>query len=169
MNIDAILSYKGRQVPLGVIARELGRDAVVEGSISRSGDRLRVSVQLLRADESRVWGQDYERPAADLFVIQGEIAGMIAEAIHLSMTPAERRTLTSAPIVQVQAQDAVVPPLPSGIGDAIMKAFGLPPSRRVGEIKRALEQAVEAGEVASHQESEVYIAFLRENASRFGI
>jgi serine/threonine protein kinase/tetratricopeptide (TPR) repeat protein len=100
------MSYKGKQVPLGVIARELGRDAVVEGSISRSGDRLRVSVQLLRADESRVWGQDYERPAADLFVIQGEIAGMIAEAIHLSMTPAERRTLTSAPIVQVQAQDA---------------------------------------------------------------
>ncbi|HTN82743.1 MAG TPA: metal-dependent phosphohydrolase, partial [Sorangium sp.] len=72
-------------------------------------------------------------------------------------------------VLEVQAQDAVVPPLPSGIGDAIMQAFGLPPSRRVGEIKRALEQAVESGEVASHQESDVYIAFLRENAGRFGL
>ncbi|XXT16353.1 HDIG domain-containing metalloprotein [Sorangium sp. So ce429] len=72
-------------------------------------------------------------------------------------------------VLQVQAQDAVVPPLPSGIGDAIMQSFGLPPSRRVGEIKRALEQAVESGEVTSHQESDVYIAFLRDNAGRFGL
>ncbi len=70
---------------------------------------------------------------------------------------------------QVQEQDAVVPPLPSGIGDAIMQAFGLPPSRRIGELKRALEEAVEAGEVTSHQEADVYIAFLREHAGRFGI
>jgi poly(A) polymerase len=72
-------------------------------------------------------------------------------------------------VLQVQAEDAVVPPLPSGIGDVIMHAFGLPPSRRIGEIKRALEEAVEAGEVASHQEADVYIAFLREHAARFGI
>ncbi|AUX24876.1 metal-dependent phosphohydrolase [Sorangium cellulosum] len=72
-------------------------------------------------------------------------------------------------VLQVQAEDAVVPPLPSGIGDAIMKAFGIPPSRRVGEIKRGLEEAVEAGEVPSHQDAEVYLAFLRENAARFGL
>ncbi|WP_437596714.1 HDIG domain-containing metalloprotein [Sorangium sp. So ce590] len=72
-------------------------------------------------------------------------------------------------VLHVQAEDAVVPPLPSGIGDAIMRAFGLPPSRRVGEVKRALEQAVEVGEVPSHQEADVYIAFLRDNAERFGI
>jgi poly(A) polymerase len=70
---------------------------------------------------------------------------------------------------QVQSEDAVVPPLPSGIGDAIMKSFGLPPSRRIGEIKRALEQAVESGEVPSHQDAEVYLAFLRDHPERFGI
>jgi poly(A) polymerase len=70
---------------------------------------------------------------------------------------------------EVQAEDAVVPPLPSGIGDAIMHSFGLPPSRRIGELKRALEQAVESGEVPSHQDSDVYIAFLREHAARFGL
>jgi poly(A) polymerase len=65
--------------------------------------------------------------------------------------------------------DAVVPPLPSGIGDEIMKAFGIPPSRRVGEVKKALEDAVDKGEVPSHQPAETYIAFLRENAARFGL
>lgn len=69
----------------------------------------------------------------------------------------------------VQAEDAVVPPLPGGVGDMIMAAFGIPPSRRIGELKKALEDAVLAGEVAPHQDSEVYVAFLRQNASRFGL
>jgi poly(A) polymerase len=72
-------------------------------------------------------------------------------------------------VLKIQEEDAIVPPLPSGIGDAIMKAFGIPPSRRIGELKRALEQAVEAGEVASHQDAETYIAFLRDHAARFGL
>jgi poly(A) polymerase len=66
-------------------------------------------------------------------------------------------------------QDAVVPPLPGGIGDAMMLAFGIPPSRRIGEMKRMLEAAVEAGEVAPHQGSEAYIEFIRQNAARFGL
>jgi poly(A) polymerase len=70
---------------------------------------------------------------------------------------------------QIQEMDAVVPPLPSGIGDEIMKAFGIPPSRRIGELKKALEEAVDTGEVPSHQGAEVYLAFLRENAARFGL
>jgi len=70
---------------------------------------------------------------------------------------------------KLQAEDAVVPPLPSGIGDAIMHSFGLSPSRKIGELKKALEDAVEAGEVAPREESEVYLAFLRENRERFGL
>ena len=70
---------------------------------------------------------------------------------------------------KVAELDAVVPPLPSGIGDEIMKVFGIPPSRRIGELKKALEDAIDTGEVPSHQEAEVYLAFLRENAERFGL
>jgi poly(A) polymerase len=66
-------------------------------------------------------------------------------------------------------EDARVPPLPTGIGDAIMQAFGLPPSRRVGEVKRALEEAVETGEIAPQQETDVYVEFIRANRERFGI
>ena len=51
----------------------------------------------------------------------------------------------------------------------MMKAFGIPPSRRIGDLKKALEECVEKGEVASHQPAEAYIAFLRENAARFGL
>jgi poly(A) polymerase len=74
-----------------------------------------------------------------------------------------------ARITQLAAEDAKQPPLPSGIGDAIMRAFGLAPSRQIGEIKRALERAVEAGEVAGHQESDAYVEFLRAHRERFGL
>jgi poly(A) polymerase len=66
-------------------------------------------------------------------------------------------------------EDALVPPLPSGIGDEIMRAFGLAPSRKVGDLKRELEGLVESGEVAPHQSAEEYIAFLRTNKERFGL
>jgi poly(A) polymerase len=70
---------------------------------------------------------------------------------------------------QIQEQDAVVPPLPSGVGNVIMEAFGLPPSRKIGEIKRVLEEAVDAGDVPSHQPAEVYVEFVKKNAARFGL
>jgi len=66
-------------------------------------------------------------------------------------------------------QDAVLPALPSGVGDAIMHAFQLPPSRLIGDIKRALTLAVEAGEIAPRLENEAYVAFAREHKARFGL
>jgi poly(A) polymerase len=70
-------------------------------------------------------------------------------------------------IGRLAAEDAREPPLPSGIGDAIMVAFGLPPSRKIGEIKRALEGAVEAGEIPRGQAIEVYLEILRANPDKF--
>jgi poly(A) polymerase len=72
-------------------------------------------------------------------------------------------------IGKLAAEDAKLPPLPSGIGDAVMKAFGLPPSRLVGEIKKQLEAAVAAGEIAERLENEAYIDFVAQNKSRFGL
>lgn len=72
-------------------------------------------------------------------------------------------------IDRLRAEDAIVPPLPSGIGDEMMRAFGLPPSRRIGELKKALEDAVDAGEIPAHQPAEVYLAFLRDRRERFGL
>jgi tetratricopeptide (TPR) repeat protein len=99
------MTYKRTTKPIAAIAGELKIDGVVEGSFSRSGDRVRITVSLLRANDAQVWGQSYERPAADLFKVQGEIATMIAEAIKLSLTAGQRKELIT-PSVQVQAQDA---------------------------------------------------------------
>ena len=62
-----------------------------------------------------------------------------------------------------------MPPLPGGVGDAIMKAFDLKPSRLIGDIKRALEAAIESGEIAGHQPSLAYVEFVAQNKSRFGL
>jgi poly(A) polymerase len=110
-----------------------------------------------------------------------EMGGCMEDLLHLSRADIttkrpekKRRGLRQihdlAERVRLLAEeDAVVPPLPGGIGDAMMLAFGIPPSKRIGEMKRALEAAVEAGEVAPHQGAEAYIEFIRQNAARFGL
>lgn len=70
---------------------------------------------------------------------------------------------------KIQEQDAVVPPLPSGIGDMIMQRFGIPPSRLIGDIKRALESEIDTGALISHQPIDFYIEHLIENAARYGL
>jgi poly(A) polymerase len=110
-----------------------------------------------------------------------EMGGCLEDVLHLSRADIttkrpekKRRGLRqihelSERVQQVVELDALVPPLPSGIGDAMMLAFGIPPSRKVGELKRALEQAVEAEEIPPHQGSEFYIEFVRANRERFGL
>jgi poly(A) polymerase len=72
-------------------------------------------------------------------------------------------------ISELAAEDAKQPPLPKGVGNELMVAFGLPPSRLVGEIKRALEAAVDAGEIEARQESGYYVEYVAENKKRFGL
>ncbi len=72
-------------------------------------------------------------------------------------------------IDDLAAEDAKLPPLPTGVGNEIMATFGIPPSKQLGDIKRALEAAVEAGEIPARQESGFYVEFLAENKARFGI
>lgn len=72
-------------------------------------------------------------------------------------------------ISRLAAEDAKQPPLPSGIGDELMRAFGIPPSRKLGEVKRALEQAVEAGEIDRGLPFEAYVELVRANKERFGL
>jgi poly(A) polymerase len=72
-------------------------------------------------------------------------------------------------ITELAAIDAKQPPLPTGLGTDLMSAFGIPPSKKLGDIKRALELAVEAGEIEERLESAAYIQFIAERKSRFGI
>jgi serine/threonine-protein kinase len=99
------MKYKGTNKSIPEISRELNIDGVVEGTFTRSGDRVRITVRLVRASDAHVWGQTYERSAADLFKVQGEIARMVAEAVKLSLTAEQQKELAT-PSVQAQAQDA---------------------------------------------------------------
>lgn len=72
-------------------------------------------------------------------------------------------------VAELVAEDAIVPPLPTGIGNDLMTVFGLAPSRLIGDIKRALESAVDQEELESHRESEYYVAFVAEHRGRFGL
>jgi poly(A) polymerase len=72
-------------------------------------------------------------------------------------------------IADLAEKDAVVPPLPSGVGNDIMAEFKLPPSRLIGDIKRALEAAIDSGEIESHRESAYYVNYVAERRERFGL
>jgi poly(A) polymerase len=72
-------------------------------------------------------------------------------------------------ITRLAAEDAVQPPLPSGIGDIVMKAFELRPSRQIGEIKKLLEAAIEAGEIEPRLPAEAYVELIAKDRARFGI
>ncbi len=71
-------------------------------------------------------------------------------------------------IAELAAEDAKQPPLPSGVGDEIMKAFAIPPSRLIGDIKRSLEAEIAAGTLEGHRESDFYVEYVRERREKYG-
>jgi poly(A) polymerase len=72
-------------------------------------------------------------------------------------------------IGKLAEEDARVPPLPTGIGDAIVEAFALKPSPKIGDIKRELEKAIATGEIEARKELDAYIAFIEADRARFGL
>jgi TolB-like protein/DNA-binding winged helix-turn-helix (wHTH) protein len=104
---QSVLHYKGSNKPLPEIARELGVDGVVEGAVERSGDRVRVSAQLIHGITDRhLWAQDYELDARDLLKVQGEVAQAVAREIKTSLTPEEANRLGRTPQVDPEAYEA---------------------------------------------------------------
>jgi TolB-like protein len=84
----ATFAYKGMQVPLTQIAAELGVAHILEGSVRRSGDRIRVTAQLIRADDGfHVWSENYDRKAEDIIELQEDLAVAIAKALKTTMDP----------------------------------------------------------------------------------
>jgi TolB-like protein/Tfp pilus assembly protein PilF len=103
------MRYKGTAMPLPAIGRELNVDAVVEGSVRRAGDRVRVSAQLVHAATDRhLWARSYERDARDVLSLQTEVARAIAEEIQVTLTPKERVRLERTRPVNVEAHEAYI-------------------------------------------------------------
>ena len=95
----SVMRYKDDRKPLPQIARELNVGAVIEGSIARFGDRIRVSVQLLDgAKDKHLWAETYERDLAEIPKLWGEVAIGIAREIRARIQPAERVRLAGRPV-----------------------------------------------------------------------
>jgi len=101
------MTYKNVRTPVSEIARSLHVDAVVEGSVVRSGDRLRITAQLIDARTDRhLWAEDYDRDLRDVMAVEGEVAQRIAQEIRTILTPEERAQLTSQHQVNPEAYEA---------------------------------------------------------------
>lgn len=104
----SIMRFKGTTKPLQEIGKELGVDAIVEGSVRRSGSRVRISTQLIRTStDKHLWANEYEGDGSDVLKLQSEIAQAIAREIQVRITPEERRHLISARAVNPEAEDLV--------------------------------------------------------------
>ena len=99
--------YKELKRPLPEIGRELGVDAIVEGSIMRSTDRVRITAQLIDAhSDQHVWAESYERDARDVLGLQGEVAQEIASRIGIKLTAGEQTSLAGKREVDPAAHES---------------------------------------------------------------
>lgn len=100
------MQYRKVQKPLPQIARELNVDAVIEGSVLRSGDRVRIAAQLIHATSDQLlWAESYERDFRDILSLQSEIARRIADAVEVVLTPEERAQLGNSRKVDPEAHE----------------------------------------------------------------
>ena len=98
-------SFKGKEADIATIAGTLHVAHLLEGSVRKSGDTVRITVQLIRAsDSSHLWSQTYDRKLTDVFKVQDEIARAVVAALQVKLLPAQR--LAAAPTVDAEAYDA---------------------------------------------------------------
>ena len=103
----SVMVYKGARKPLPQIARELNVDAVVEGTILRSGDQVRITAQLIEAaTDKHLWSQSYKGELRDSLALQNTVARAIAEKIRINLTPQEQAALKNVRVVNPQAYES---------------------------------------------------------------
>ena len=103
----SVMRYKATDKSLPEIAEELNVDAVVEGSVLRVGEQVRITAQLIHAaTDTHLWAESYERDLQDVLLLQSEVARTIAREIRVTVTPEETQRLTSARPVNPEAHEA---------------------------------------------------------------
>jgi TolB-like protein/Tfp pilus assembly protein PilF len=103
----SVMQYKGTKKLLPQIARELNVDSIVEGSVLRSGERVRITVQLVRAaTDQHLWAESYEKDLTDVLAAQSEAARAIVDEIKVRLTPEEGKRLAKVRPVDPEAYDA---------------------------------------------------------------
>ena len=102
----SVMRYKGTTEAIPQIGKELGADAIIEGSVRRSGNSVRVTAQLIRAStDTHIWAKDFDRELSDVLKMEGEVAQSIAQEIKVALTPEESGRLVTAKKVNPAAED----------------------------------------------------------------
>jgi serine/threonine-protein kinase len=105
----SVMQYRGRATNVRDIGKALGVSNILEGSVRRSGNRVRVNVQLIDANtDEHVWANDYDRDVTDVFAIQSDLAREIANALQAKLSPAEKSQMTRKPTENGEAYLAFV-------------------------------------------------------------
>ncbi|HSE49218.1 MAG TPA: winged helix-turn-helix domain-containing protein, partial [Terriglobales bacterium] len=103
----SVMQYKGSTKPLPQIARELNVDAIVEGAVLRSGNRVRITAQLIAASDDRhLWAASYDRDQRDILTLQNEVAREVADNIQLTLAAADRQRLSTSRPVDPQTHES---------------------------------------------------------------
>jgi TolB-like protein/DNA-binding winged helix-turn-helix (wHTH) protein/Flp pilus assembly protein TadD len=98
--------FANRSANVRQIAKELGVANVLEGNVQKSGNNIRINVQLIRATtDEHLWAEDYDRKAGDLFTVESDVAGAIATALAAKVAPSERAEIASRPTDSARAYD----------------------------------------------------------------
>jgi len=101
---NTVFTYKGKPVKVPEVAKELGVDFVVEGSVRKAGSRVRVTGQLINGkDDRHVWADRYDRDLTDIFAIQDEITHAIVEQLKVKLLPQEKKSIGQTPTDNVEA------------------------------------------------------------------
>jgi adenylate cyclase len=102
----SVMQYRNTTKTMTTVAQELGVDALVEGSVLRAGDDVRITAQLIRGStDEHLWADSYEGTIAGIFKLQKEVALAIAKEINVTLTPAERSRIAGAPELKPEAYD----------------------------------------------------------------
>ena len=105
----SVMQYRGKATNVREIGKALGVSNVLEGSVRRSGNRVRVNVQLIDANtDEHVWASDYDRDVTDVFAIQSDLAGEIAKALQAKLSPTEKSQMSRKPTENGEAYLAFV-------------------------------------------------------------
>jgi TolB-like protein/Flp pilus assembly protein TadD len=90
----SVMRYKDTTLSIAQIAQELAAGSIIEGSIRKAGNRVRITAQLIQAESDKhVWSQSYDRDLTDVFAIQGDIAGQVAEALKVQLLSKEKQSI----------------------------------------------------------------------------
>src|SRR5216117_3932135 len=105
----SVMQYRGQTPNVREIGKALGVSNILEGSVRRSGNKVRVNVQLIDANtDEHIWANDYDRDVTDVFAIQSDLAQKIAEALQAKLSPGEKSQMTRKPTENGEAYLAFV-------------------------------------------------------------